>query len=141
MKHLITLTVALFVFTSSFAQMPQRPSPAQQEAFKRMQSIYDSLTPMQKNMFFTEVKHIMDPEVTIIQPGASSSYPPSDAIILFDGKDIDKEWEEAAWRPGTTPTIKPAVTWIVKDGAMESVKGSGSIRTKRSFNDFQMHIE
>ncbi len=141
MKHLIALTVALFVFAGSFAQTFQRPSPAQQEAFKKMQSLYDSLTPMQKNMFFTEVKHIIDPEVTIIQPGATCSNPPSDAIILFDGNDIDKEWQESAWRPGTSPGIKPAVTWIVKDGAMESAKGSGSIQSKRSFNDFQLHIE
>lgn len=141
MKQLFFLTAFLFVYTSSFAQMPQRPSPAQQEAFKKMQSLYDSLTPMQKTMFFTEVKHIMDPEVTIIQPGTANNNPPSDAIILFDGNDINKEWEEAAWRPGSAPSIKPAVTWIIKDGAMESTKGSGSIRTKRSFNDFQLHIE
>lgn len=141
MKHLFFITVFLFVYTCSFAQMPQRPSPAQQEAFKKMQSLYDSLTPMQKTMFFTEVKHIMDPEVKIIQPGTAYTNPPSDAIILFDGNDINKEWEEAAWRPGMAASIKPAVTWIIKDGAMESTKGSGSVRTKRSFNDFQMHIE
>ena len=38
---------------------------------------------MQKNMFFTEVKHIMDPEVEKIEPGAANSDAPSDAIILF----------------------------------------------------------
>ncbi len=141
MKHISLITITLFTFASSFAQFPQRPTPGQQAAFSRMQNLYDSLSPMQKMMFFTEVKHIMDPEVPIIQPGTANSNPPSDAIILFDGKDINKEWEEAAGRPGGTPNVKPAVTWVIKDGAMESVKGSGSIRTKRLFEDFQLHIE
>jgi hypothetical protein len=141
MKHISLIIITLFVFASSFAQFPQRPTPAQQEAFTRMQSLYDSLSPMQKMMFLIEVKHIMEPEVEIIQPGATNIEPPSDAIILFDGKDINKEWEEAAWRPGGTPNVKPAVTWVIKDGAMESVQGSGSVRTKRLFEDFQLHIE
>jgi hypothetical protein len=141
MKHICLITIALFVFAISFAQLPQRPTPGQQAAFSRMQNLYDSLSPMQKSMFFIEVKHIMDPEVPIIQPGTANSNPPSDAIILFDGKDINKEWEESAGRPGGTPNVKPAVTWVIKDGAMESVKGSGSVRTKRLFEDFQLHIE
>jgi hypothetical protein len=78
---------------------------------------------------------IWDPEIPMVQPAAKIGDPPSDAIILFDGTDINKEWEEAA-RGG----VKPA-TWIIKDGAMVSVKGSGSLKTKRVFNDFQLHVE
>jgi len=141
MKHCSLIILMLFAFLTSFAQFPQRPTPSQQAAFTRFRNLYDSLSPMQKIMFMTEVKHIMDPEVPIIKSGTENSNPPSDAIVLFDGKNIDKEWQEAAGRPGGAPNIKPAVTWIIKDGAMESAQGSGSIRTKRLFEDFQLHIE
>jgi len=78
---------------------------------------------------------IWDPEVPMVQPASKIGDPPADAIILFDGTDINKEWEEA-----TRGGIRPA-TWVIKDGAMVSVKGSGSLKTKRVFNDFQLHVE
>lgn len=78
---------------------------------------------------------IWEPEVPMVKPAAQIGDPPEDAIILFNGTDINKEWEEAS-RGG----IKPA-TWVIKDGAMVSVKGSGSLKTKRVFNDFQLHVE
>jgi hypothetical protein len=78
---------------------------------------------------------IWNPEIPMVQPAAKIGDPPADAIILFDGTDINKEWEEASRAGG-----KPA-TWIIKDGAMVSVKGSGSLKTKRVFNDFQLHVE
>ncbi len=72
----------------------------------------------------------------IIEPGTSAAeekpgIPPSDAVILFDGKDLSQ------WR---TLDGKPA-RWIVKDGCMQPVKGSGDIRTYRCFGDCQLHIE
>ena len=79
---------------------------------------------------------IWEPEVPMVQPAAQIGDPPADAIILFNGKDINSEWEETVRGGGTKPA-----TWIIKDGAMESVKGSGSIRTKRVFVDFQLHVE
>ncbi len=147
MKHSSIFFSMLFACTVGFAQAPQQAVPGQQpvagqqSALAKLQNLWDSLSPMQRNSFLTEVKHIMDPEVEVIQPGLTNSDPPSDAIVLFDGKDINKEWEEAARGTGGTATVKPAVTWIIKDGAMESTQGSGSIRTKRSFEDFQLHIE
>ena len=57
--------------------------------------------------------------------------PPSDAIVLFDGDDLE-HWAS----PGGG---KPA--WIVRDGYMESVRGSGGLLTKRSFGDVQLHVE
>ena len=56
---------------------------------------------------------------------------PSDAIVLFDGKDIS-QWVSPSGGP-------PA--WVVRDGYMESVRGSGGLRTKRSFGDVQLHVE
>ena len=56
---------------------------------------------------------------------------PSDAVVLFDGKDL------SAWSGmDGTPT-----KWIMKDGYMECVKGSGYVRTIQNFGDCQLHIE
>lgn len=55
--------------------------------------------------------------------------PPSDAVVLFGGKDLS-EWTSA---DGKAPT------WEVKDGAM-MVKGGG-IMTKKEFGSMQLHLE
>ncbi len=56
---------------------------------------------------------------------------PSDAIVLFDGKDLSN-WTDAQGGPSK---------WIVGDGYMESVKGAGYIYSKASYGDIQLHIE
>jgi len=75
---------------------------------------------------------IWDPEVNIIQPGEEPGMPPSDAIILFDGSDINREW--VGVRGDTS-------RWVIDDGAMVCTVGSGDIKTRRIFTDFQLHIE
>jgi hypothetical protein len=60
---------------------------------------------------------------------APGGKPPSDAVVLFDGKSLD------AW---VYTDGKPA-GWIVKGGAM-TVKGGG-LMTKREFGSIQLHIE
>ena len=67
-----------------------------------------------------------------VKPGVGTGAP-SDAIILFDGKDLSM-WESAGKDGG------PA-KWTVKDGAMIVASGTGSIRTKDYFGDCQLHIE
>ncbi|MFT4204469.1 MAG: DUF1080 domain-containing protein [Chitinophagaceae bacterium] len=59
--------------------------------------------------------------------------PPSDATILFDGKNLD-EWVSNADRD------KPA-DWTVKGGILTVNKKAGNIETKRSFTNYQLHIE
>jgi len=76
------------------------------------------------------------PQPPVVTPGTCSTQeqagkPPSDAIVLFDGKDISK-WESDKGEP---------TKWVVKDGAMECVPGSGYIRTKEQFGDCQLHVE
>ncbi len=157
MKQLFILMVLLFSFGLSNAQQPEgtktKPNGDQKsqlekmqasyakqaEIVKKFQSSFDSLTPMQKNIFFTEIKHIMDPEVTKIEPGKIDSDPPSDALVLFNGKDLN-EWEEITWGPGGPGGKKP-ITWILKDGGMQPISSSGTAQTKRLFRDFQLHIE
>lgn len=57
--------------------------------------------------------------------------PPSDAVVLFDGKNLDQWQNEKGGAAG----------WEVKNGAMTVVKGAGMIKTRQQFEDFQLHIE
>lgn len=75
-----------------------------------------------------EVTEYWDPEVRIVTPGNI----PSDAIILFDGKDLSK-WESA--KDGS------AAAWKVADGKMTVVGKTGNISTKQKFTNYQLHIE
>ena len=69
-------------------------------------------------------------EPPVVSPGSKAGQPPSDAIVLFDGKDFS-QWEKV--RGGE-------VGWKLEDGAMV-VTRSGNIKTKESFGDVQLHIE
>jgi hypothetical protein len=73
------------------------------------------------------------PVPTVVDPGpAGPPAPvPSDAVALFDGKDLAR-WEDAKGNPAR---------WKVADGAMEVVPETGSIRTKQGFGDCQLHVE
>lgn len=75
---------------------------------------------------------IMEPEVKIVEPGATASDAPADAIVLFNGMDINSEWEDSKGQPSR---------WIVADSSLICVRGSGVIQTKRKFSNFQLHIE
>jgi hypothetical protein len=77
---------------------------------------------------------IWEPVPKIVTPGATNEAPPSDAIVLFDGKDLS-EWVSA--QDGT-----PA-KWTVANGIMTVLKapGVGNIQTKRTFKNYQLHIE
>ncbi len=68
-----------------------------------------------------------------VTPGATSADPPSDAIILFGGKNLDE------WVSNKNPS-EPA-GWTVADNVITVNKASGDIQTKKSFTDFQLHIE
>jgi hypothetical protein len=68
----------------------------------------------------------------IVTPGATDAAPPSDAIILFDGSN-ENEWVSAQ---DHTPA-----QWIVGDGVLTVAKGTGNIETKRSFRNYQLHVE
>jgi hypothetical protein len=72
------------------------------------------------------------PRVVTVPPMGMPVPAPSDAIILFDGTSLDA-WVNA--RDGA-----PA-GWIVADGAMTVNKAVGDIATRRSFRDYQLHIE
>ena len=72
------------------------------------------------------------PEPRLVAPGAAAGVP-SDALVLFDGKDL-REWVSAA------SPAKPA-DWIVDQGLLTVRGGSGDIQTRRLFTDYQLHLE
>ncbi|TGX53165.1 DUF1080 domain-containing protein [Sphingomonas gei] len=73
------------------------------------------------------------PEVPLITPGPFSTVAaPSDAIVLFDGKNLG-EWV-------TTKDKSPA-RWTVADGVLTVRKGTGNIETRRKFRNYQLHLE
>ena len=70
------------------------------------------------------------PAPPVVRPGEGGfTAPPADAIVLFDGKDLSR------WTAGGKEA-----RWKVEDGAME-VNGTGSIETRESFGDVQLHLE
>ncbi|MGB6745787.1 MAG: DUF1080 domain-containing protein [Terracidiphilus sp.] len=77
---------------------------------------------------------VYEPVPPIVTPGATDADPPSDAIVLFDGKNLD-EWVSAQ---DHTPA-----QWFVANGVMTVNKapGVGNIETKRRFRNYQLHIE
>jgi hypothetical protein len=79
-----------------------------------------------------EDTEIWQPVPPVVTPAATVGDPPSDAIILFDGKNED-EWVSAQ---DHTPA-----KWVVADGVLTVAKSAGSIETKRKFHDYQLHVE
>lgn len=58
--------------------------------------------------------------------------PPSDALVLFDGGNLD-QW--------VTALDKSPAGWTVADGVITVNKARGNIETKKSFRDYQLHLE
>ena len=91
------------------------------------------LVAQQQSKMKPEETEVWKPVPPVVTPGAKDADPPSDAIILFDGKD-ESQWVSAQ---DHTPA-----QWTVADGVLTVNKnGGGNIETKRSFRDYQLHIE
>ena len=67
------------------------------------------------------------PVPPVVTPGDAAGAPPSDAIVLFDGKDLSK-WQSKE-------------PWKVENGYIECVPKAGDLQTKDKFGDFQLHVE
>lgn len=75
---------------------------------------------------------VWEPVPRIITPGASDNAPPSDAVVLFDGTNLD-QW--------ISSRDQSPARWHVADGVMTVDKSTGNIQTKRSFTSYQLHLE
>ena len=76
------------------------------------------------------------PAPAVITPGESSTQdhagqPPSDAIVLFNGRDLSN-WKSLRGGPAQ---------WTVENGYMQVVPGTGDIETTQSFGSFQLHLQ
>ena len=83
-----------------------------------------------------KVHDIDRPRPRMVTPASTPGGPPSDAIVLFDGKDLSK-WQA---QDKKTKQMGPP-TWTVENGAVYAKSGSGDLVTKEKFGDIQMHIE
>ena len=70
-----------------------------------------------------------DPEPRVVEPGPVGG-PPSDAIVLFDGKDLSQFRGERSAEP----------KWKVENGVMETTP-QGGLFSKQEFGDCQLHVE
>nr|WP_307189240.1 DUF1080 domain-containing protein [Massilia sp. UBA6681] len=104
--QLSVAVAGLFLLFPSFAAERQQPDPKATEVWA--------------------------PEPARVAPGSPASAP-SDAIVLFDGKDL-REWVSAA------APDQPA-GWTVAGGSFTVHGGSGDIQTRRLFTDYQIHLE
>ena len=82
-----------------------------------------------------KVHDIDRPRPKEVTPGATLGQPPSDAIVLFDGKDLSKWWNRS--KGGKLADAK----WKVAQGWVECVGGTGDLVSKEKFGDAQYHIE
>jgi hypothetical protein len=119
MKRLLIISLLLIAYLNSSGQVKPVTEPSATK-FPELEKLTPGMT------------EIWEPEVKIIQPGATNSDAPSDAIVLFNGSDVNSEWTDIQGNP---------TKWIVKDGALISVRGAGYLKSKRKFGNFQLHIE
>jgi hypothetical protein len=112
------LALVTLIQTASFAQNKYPSTPPE-------------VSPMPMKPEMTE---IWNPEVVVVTPAKKLGDAPSDALILFDGKNLD-QWVSQK------DLTKPAPWKIVDNDHIEVVPGSGGIQTKMKFGDCQLHIE
>ena len=111
MKRLITIALAITAATTMNAQEKKYPKP-------------EKMSPGMTE-FWT-------PQPKVVTPGdIKTNSAPSDAIVLFDGKNLD------AWRSAKGGEAE----WHVHNGVFTVDKSKGDILTKQEFGSFQLHIE
>jgi hypothetical protein len=110
----IVITCILCANTDANAQQKEYPKPE----------------PMRPGMseYWTPQPKIVTPSLATANAASSA---PSDAIVLFDGKDLSA-WESAKGGPAQ---------WKVHDGVFTVDKRTGDIQTRQKFENFQLHIE
>jgi hypothetical protein len=132
MKIVISITFLISVAMHAYGQAEEYPAPP----------------PMTH-----EMTEFWTPQPKVVRPGKTGKdgfvTPPSDAVVLFDGKDLS-QWEKA---PDKSVLVKGKdmskfkssegtnAQWMVNDGVLTVNKQAGDIQTKQVFGDFHLHIE
>jgi len=109
-------------------------APAQQKQMRTSPTGYSD-TPVLPGQKW-KVHDIDRPRPRMVTPGATPGAPPSDAIVLFDGKDLSK-WQTMDKK---TKAMEPAA-WTVENGYTYSKGGIGDLVSKEKFGDIQLHLE
>ncbi|HLR37952.1 MAG TPA: DUF1080 domain-containing protein [Chitinophagaceae bacterium] len=128
--YLLGLAAFFFVACNSSHHMAKSDSSYSQELKGVSYTIGEPSE--NKNMTHEETE-FYEPVPPVVTPGAVNSAPPSDATVLFDGKDM-KQWVS------TNDTMQTA-EWTVQDGYFTVKPGAGNIQTKQKFRDYQLHLE
>ena len=130
-KLILSAAIAATATNLAFAQPAAAPKP------KIVETIIDGVAGYQDTPMQPDGKwHVHDParpQPVVVTPGSTFSQnatPPSDAIVLFDGRDLTQ------WRDKKTGG---EVGWTVTDGVATSAKGD--IVTTNKFGDIQLHLE
>ncbi|MCC6421477.1 MAG: DUF1080 domain-containing protein [Gemmataceae bacterium] len=118
MKSSPALSVCCFLALATFATAAS-PAPK-----KKAADSSPELPPASATAVYEPV-----PVVVSAPPGA----PPSDAVVLFDGRNLDA-WVSAKTEGAPAP-------WKIEGDAMVCVPKSGNIRTREAFGDLQLHLE
>lgn len=80
-----------------------------------------------------KLTEVWQPEPKVVTAGKTAADAPSDAIILFNGKNLD-EWV-------SVNDSTKAAEWVLGKGFFTVNKKAGNIQTKRKFMDYQLHLE
>ncbi|MEP6596554.1 MAG: DUF1080 domain-containing protein [Ginsengibacter sp.] len=99
--------------------------------FAMFSSVAQNESVFKKDFTRPEATEVWTPMPKIVTPGAGTA-PPSDAIVLFNGKHMDN-WVMA--NDGSPSK------WILEDGAMTVKIGAGDLKSKQKFGNCQLHIE
>jgi hypothetical protein len=94
-------------------------------------------TPMEPGMPY----HVHDsgrPHPKQITPASTPGGPPSDAIVLFDGKDLSKWYHRGR---GANAGKQVDGGWKVENGYFEVARGFGDLLSREKFGDVQLHVE
>ncbi|MHB1920703.1 MAG: 3-keto-disaccharide hydrolase [Chitinophagaceae bacterium] len=102
-------------------------------AFAQQSPTYLTSPPPENSTMKPEQTEYYSPVPPVVTPGKSCGEPASDAIILFDGKNLDN------WVSAQDTTVQAA--WTVSKGIMTVNPGKGNIETKQKFEDYQLHLE
>jgi|SRR6185503_6957794 len=79
-----------------------------------------------------EETEVWEPIPKVVTPAANPGGAPSDAVVLFDGSNLDQWVQNSDGSPAK---------WDVKDGVLTVNKNYGNIETKQKFTNYQLHIE
>lgn len=108
-KYTLITLISLFAFKAN--AQDKKPDPAKEAA----------------------KTEIWEPIPKLVTPGNLPQDAPSDAIILFNGRNLD------SWH-SVKDTTK-AAAWTIDDGFFTVKKGTGNIETNKKFTDYQLHLE